>query len=64
MVNAITLAIKFQNHMPAQEVPEKTEGYEGFIHLMNFNGHIEEANYLILFVTMIVQSSKLKKHIF
>lgn len=43
MVNAITTAIKFQNHMPANEVPEKTEGYEGFIHLMSFNGHIEKA---------------------
>ncbi len=43
MVNAITMAIKFQNEMPQEEVPEKTEGYEGFIHLMSFNGHIEEA---------------------
>lgn len=43
MVNAITMAIKFQNHMPSDEVPEKTEGYEGFIHLMSFKGHIEEA---------------------
>ncbi|WP_042470445.1 peptidase T [Bacillus ndiopicus] len=43
MVNATTMAIKFQNEMPLDEVPEKTEGYEGFIHLMSFNGHIEEA---------------------
>ncbi|MEK4228128.1 peptidase T [Solibacillus sp. FSL H8-0538] len=43
MVNAITMAIKFQNAMPTDAVPEKTEGYEGFIHLMSFNGHIEEA---------------------
>lgn len=43
MVNAITMAIQFHNEMPADEVPEKTEGYEGFIHLMNFNGQIEEA---------------------
>nr|WP_106782422.1 peptidase T [Lysinibacillus timonensis] len=43
MVNAITTAIKFHNEMPADSVPEKTEGYEGFIHLMNFNGSIEEA---------------------
>lgn len=43
MVNAITMAIQFQSEMPKDEVPEKTEGYEGFIHLMNFNGHIEEA---------------------
>ncbi|BDH60075.1 peptidase T [Lysinibacillus sp. PLM2] len=43
MVNAITMAIQFHNEMPTDEVPEKTEGYEGFIHLMNFNGQIEEA---------------------
>ncbi|MCZ8538160.1 peptidase T [Paenisporosarcina quisquiliarum] len=43
MVNALTIAMKFQSYMPADEVPEKTEGYEGFIHLMNFNGHVEEA---------------------
>ncbi|MFX3673042.1 MAG: peptidase T [Paenisporosarcina sp.] len=43
MVNAITMAIKFQSHMPINEVPEKTEGYEGFIHLMGFNGNVEEA---------------------
>lgn len=44
MVNAITMAIQFQNEMPSDAVPEKTEGYEGFIHLMSFDGHIEEAN--------------------
>lgn len=43
MVNAITLAIAFQNLMPKDAVPEKTEGYEGFIHLMDFNGEIENA---------------------
>ena len=43
MVNAITIATKFQSHMPANEVPEKTEGHEGFIHLMNFDGNVEEA---------------------
>ncbi|MER1998391.1 MAG: peptidase T [Lysinibacillus sp.] len=43
MVNAITMAIAFQNLMPKEEVPEKTEGYEGFIHLMDFNGEIENA---------------------
>lgn len=42
MVNSITMAIAFQNEMPKDAVPEKTEGYEGFIHLMHFNGGIEE----------------------
>ena len=49
MVNAITMAIAFQNEMPADAVPEKTEGYEGFIHLMSFNGAIEhtELSYIV-----------------
>lgn len=42
MVNAITMAMKFQSYMPINEVPEKSEGYEGFIHLMGFNGNVEE----------------------
>ncbi|MGN7477048.1 peptidase T [Solibacillus silvestris] len=43
MVNSITMAIEFQNAMPKDAVPEKTDGYEGFIHLMHFNGGIEES---------------------
>ncbi|MGM0896775.1 MAG: peptidase T [Bacillota bacterium] len=43
MVNAITVATRFQAEMPSEEVPEKTEGYEGFIHLNNFNGSVEQA---------------------
>ncbi len=43
MVNATTMAVKFQSLMPQDAVPEKTEGYEGFIHLMSFNGRIEKA---------------------
>lgn len=49
MVNSITIATKFQSHMPVEAVPEKTEDYEGFIHLMNFNGDVEktELSYII-----------------
>lgn len=43
LVNAITVATRFQAEMPADAVPEKTEGYEGFIHLNNFNGSVEQA---------------------
>ncbi|MCH7320341.1 peptidase T [Solibacillus sp. MA9] len=43
MVNSITKAIEFQNAMPKDAVPEKTDGYEGFIHLMHFDGGIEES---------------------
>ncbi|AQU80433.1 MULTISPECIES: peptidase T [Planococcus] len=49
MVNAQTVAIQFQQEMPKHEVPELTEGYEGFIHLNNFVGDIEtaELSYII-----------------
>lgn len=42
MVNSILMANQFQAEMPVDEIPEKTDGYEGFVHLMQFNGSIEE----------------------
>lgn len=43
MINALQLAVDFQNALPADEVPEKTEGIEGFFHLMSLSGSVEEA---------------------
>ncbi|WP_430603581.1 peptidase T [Enterococcus sp. DIV1368b] len=43
MINALQVAIDFHNELPADEVPEKTDGYEGFFHLMALNGSPEEA---------------------
>jgi len=43
MLNAITLAMKFDAMMPVVERPELTEGYEGFYHLTELNGTVEEA---------------------
>lgn len=43
MINAQTVAIRFQEEMPKNEVPELTEGYEGFIHLNSFKGDVEKA---------------------
>lgn len=42
MVNSIFIANEFQAAMPADEVPEKTDGYEGFLHLMQINGDTEK----------------------
>lgn len=38
MINAIQLAIDFQNALPQDEVPEKTDGREGFYHLLAIEG--------------------------
>lgn len=43
MINALQLAVDFQNQLPQDEVPEKTEGRQGFFHLMNLSGTPEEA---------------------
>ena len=44
MVNALQLAIDFHNQLPEADRPEKTEGYQGFYHLMNLTGTVEEAH--------------------
>ena len=43
MVNAATVAMAFHAMLPADEVPEKTEGYEGFFHLTYMEGGMAEA---------------------
>ena len=53
MVNAIRLGEQFDSLLPDSEVPERTEGYEGFYHLMHFEGTVEKQHCNILFVTMI-----------
>lgn len=43
MINALQLAIDFHNQLPKGDRPELTDGYEGFYHLMNVEGTVEEA---------------------
>ena len=38
MINASHIARHFANELPASDVPEKTEGHEGFFHLHHMNG--------------------------
>lgn len=43
MVNALTLGMAFNNQLPSDEVPEQTEGREGFYHLTSMTGTVEQA---------------------
>ncbi len=43
MRNACLIATEFAREMPAAEVPERTEGYEGFYHLTGIKATVEEA---------------------
>ena len=42
MINSMLIANEFIATLPVQEVPEKTEGYEGFFHLHDIKGNVEE----------------------
>ena len=43
MKNAARIAAEFDSRLPKDEIPEKTEGYEGFHHLLSISGATEEA---------------------
>ena len=43
MVNAALIAAEINACLPADEIPAKTEGYEGFFHLTDMEGCVENA---------------------
>ena len=44
MINASHVACEFDNLLPSDELPELTEGYEGFHHLLRIEGETEGAS--------------------
>lgn len=42
MINSIMVAAVFDSLLPARERPEHTDGYEGFFHLYDLKGSVEE----------------------
>ena len=43
MINAVRIAAEFDSMLTPYEIPEMTEGYEGFHHLLSLEGETEEA---------------------
>ena len=43
MVNAVRISAEFDAMLSPDEIPEKTEGYEGFHHLLSLEGETEES---------------------
>ena len=50
MVNAILIASELIEALPENEVPERTEGREGFFHVMNIKGDVED-----VYINMIIR---------
>ncbi|RLD83615.1 MAG: peptidase T [Bacteroidetes bacterium] len=42
MINSMLIAADFIKSLPQNEVPERTEGYEGFFHLHDMKGEVEK----------------------
>ncbi len=43
MINSQLIAMEFNGLLPAHQRPESTEGYEGFIHLTDMEGEVENS---------------------
>lgn len=56
MINSMLLANKFITKLPKDEVPEKTTGYEGFFHVNDIQGSLEETK-----VQLIIRDHNMKK---
>ncbi|MDT2767516.1 peptidase T [Globicatella sulfidifaciens] len=44
MINSISIINKFMNGLPEKEVPEQTEGREGFYHITNMEATVDEGH--------------------
>ena len=56
MVNSQLIAMEYQSLLPAAQRPEHTSGYEGFIHLTDMEGQVEEST-----LRYIVRDHDMKK---
>ena len=45
MLNAILIGMELNVLLPVEQRPEYTTGYEGFYHIIGFNGTVEEASF-------------------
>lgn len=45
MKNAILIGMELNSLLPVEQRPEYTTGYEGFFHLISFNGTVEQATF-------------------
>jgi len=61
MKNAIRIATEFDSLLPVEQKPEYTEGYDGFFHIISFNGTVEEADFSYIIRDHDMEKYKAKK---
>ena len=68
MINSIRVANRFCAMLPAHETPEHTEGYEGFYHLISFNGDVEQTTVAYIFrvhfcLRFVIRKKKIERFV-
>lgn len=48
LINAARIAAEFTAKLPEHETPERTDGYDGFFHLLSLSGDVSEAHAYII----------------
>lgn len=61
MVNAALLAVEFASQLPKDEIPAKTEGRQGFYHLVSIEGECDHAK--LVYILREHDSEKFEKQI-
>lgn len=56
MINSMLIANDFINELPKDEIPQETKGYEGFFHVTDIQGSIEETK-----LELIIRDHSMKK---
>lgn len=64
MINALEIAQELNSMLPKAERPQYTSGYEGFFHLHNLNGSVEEAKLFYLLRDHDTEKFEQRKAIF
>ena len=64
MKNAMKMAMEFNSLLPPEQVPEKTEGYEGFFHLTDMEGSVETATLRYIIRDHDMEKFEEKKRVF
>ena len=61
MINSMSIANEFMLRLPKDEVPERTEGYEGFYHLISINGDVENTSLQYIIRDFDLENYKTRK---
>lgn len=63
MKNSVLIGMELNSLLPVNEIPAYTEKYEGFFHLNDFNGSVEETNMIYIIRDHDMEKFKIKKEL-